>query len=951
MEGIRRLRIDQPLPARIPDWFAELPDLREIEVRGGRIAAMPPLPRVRWVLHADVLLEFRDLIDPAQVDGMWLDAETSERAVQEVVGLARARKFPLVDLRIALTSADASSAPRPDLIAALDEIILGCPHISTLMVLLGNHMGISEPIRTLQRLTRLWYLHVDLAEVPTWLFELPELTTLRLSHNGLTAMPPTLDRAVKLRSLDLSGNRLTSIPDAVWRLPDLESLDVRGCPVTEIPPDMLRLNQLNNLAIDSPDLVVPPPEVVERGVAAIRSYWEQEQASGIDYLTEAKLLLVGEAGAGKTSLMRKILDPGYRLDPGEESTQGIDVRDWRFPAVVRMGGERPEERSFRVNIWDFGGQEIYHATHQFFLTKRSVYVLVSDGRREDSDFQYWLDIVNLLSDGSPLIVVQNRKQGRGQVLDVGVLRQGYPHVVEQLDVNLADNSGLQAVIDRARRELELLPHIGTPLPKTWQRVRAALEEDPRNYIAADEFFRVCRDAGFQDEDDMRQLGGFLHDLGICLYFQDDPLLRHTVILKPEWGTAAVYRLLDDKAISDARGVFGPADLARLWPEPTYRAMRDELVQLMVRFSLCFPVPDSDNYVAPQLLSPSRPSGAWDEEWEGTTLRYDYAVMPKGIVRRLIVALHDLIEDDLVWRHGVVLLYQHGRAEVVEDFYRRRLTIRLAGDFRGVLALIDRELSTIHRAYPDLPVERLCPCTCAVCVGSAEPTMFRVRDLEDFARTGDQIQCLVSRKLVDPVALLNELWRPVSSPSGSRVAEVFISYKWGGAPEEVTDQIDAQLTADGVRVVRDKREVPYRDSIERFMRRLGGGKFVVVVLDDAYLRSPNCMFELTELAGRGDFARRVYPVVLAGAEIYDPVGRIGYIKYWEAKIAELEQAMGGVSPQFLDGVRKDLDLYAKIRNTIAGITDVLRDMNTVRNEGDGFGWLSRMIAEAHAREAG
>ncbi|WP_347242416.1 hypothetical protein [Nostoc sp. FACHB-888] len=29
-------------------------------------------------------------------------------------------------------------------------------------------------------------------------------------------------------------------------------------------------------------------------------------------------------------------------------------------------------REFRVNIWDFGGQEIYHATHQFFLTRRSL---------------------------------------------------------------------------------------------------------------------------------------------------------------------------------------------------------------------------------------------------------------------------------------------------------------------------------------------------------------------------------------------------------------------------------------------------------------------------------------------------------------------------------------------------------------------------------------------------
>ena len=66
------------------------------------------------------------------------------------------------------------------------------------------------------------------------------------------------------------------------------------------------------------------------------------------------------------------------------------------------GHEKILKREFHVNIWDFGGQEIYHATHQFFLTRRSVYVLVCDDRKEDTDFAYWLQVVEMLSDGSPL---------------------------------------------------------------------------------------------------------------------------------------------------------------------------------------------------------------------------------------------------------------------------------------------------------------------------------------------------------------------------------------------------------------------------------------------------------------------------------------------------------------------------------------------------------------------
>ena len=953
LQGVQRLRIRGSVSVNLPDWFAGLSDLREIDVRSSGLARTVPLPSVQWALDADDLLSLDSVIEPSQVYALRLDPDTSEQVGQHLIQLATAGQLSLKDLTVAPTRRSSSLVNQWDLDSVLDDVIAACPAIEHLAVVTSRCKGISGSLRDRRRLRTLYYGLARLREVPSWIFELPELEYLALTDTGLTMMPQGLGRAVTLRALDLSKNPLAGIPEAVWQLPELTFLDVSGCPVAEIPAEILHLDRLWTLRVDVDNVTVPPPEVVGRGVPAIRSYWEQEQASGMDYLAEAKLLLVGEAGAGKTSLMRKILDPGYRLDPREESTQGIDVRDWRFPAVVRDHGER----SFRVNIWDFGGQEIYHATHQFFLTKRSVYVLVSDGRREDTDFQYWLDIVNLLSDGSPLIVVQNRKQGRGQTLDIRVLRQGYPHVIEQLEVDLADNSGLQAVVDRARRELELLPHIGTPLPKSWKRVRAALERDPRDHIAADEFFRICRDEGFRQEEDMRQLGGFLHDLGICLFFQDDRLLRRTIILKPEWGTAAVYRLLDDKAISDAQGVFGPSDLDRLWPEPTYREMRDELVQLMVRFSLCYPVRDSDRYIAPQLLPPAHPGYVWEDEPDDMTLRYEYVVMPKGVVRRLIVALHKEIEDDLVWRHGVVFRFEQGRAEVVEDLYRRCLTIRLAGDLRVVLSLIDRELDTIHRAYPELRFDRLRPCACAACGAAPEPHMFRVRDLEDFARSGDQIQCRTSRKLVDPVALLSELWRAPSAADtpapSSRPAEVFISYKWGGGSGETTDKIDARLSADGMRVLRDKRDIPYKESIERFMRRLGGGKFVVVVIDDAYLRSDSCMFELAELAGRSDFARCIYPVVLSDADIYRPVGRIGYIKYWEEKIVELETAMSGVSPQFLDGVRRDLDLYAKIRNTIAGITDVLRDMNTVRpkEETDGFAWLSKMIADAHTREAG
>jgi hypothetical protein len=133
--------------------------------------------------------------------------------------------------------------------------------------------------------------------------------------------------------------------------------------------------------------------------------------------------------------------------------------------------------------------------------------LVTDERKEDTDFEYWLEIVDLLSDGSPLLVVQNRKQGRGQGIDLTAIRQRHPNMRDALSVDLADNRGLDAAVKRVRRELEQLPHIGTALPLTWKALRLALEDDPRDHIPVEEFFAICAEKGFTRRDDMLQIGG------------------------------------------------------------------------------------------------------------------------------------------------------------------------------------------------------------------------------------------------------------------------------------------------------------------------------------------------------------------------------------------------------------------------------------------------------------
>ncbi len=161
--------------------------------------------------------------------------------------------------------------------------------------------------------------------------------------------------------------------------------------------------------------------------------------------------------------------------------------------------------------------------------------------------------------------------------------------------------------------------------------------------------------------------------------------------------------------------------------------------------------------------------------------------------------------------------------------------------------------------------------------------------------------------------------------------VFISYAWGGEREEVVNQADQALQNRGIKIVRDKRALGYKGSINEFMERIGRGDCVILVISDKYLRSPNCMYELVEIAENKQFQDRVFPIVLPDADIFNPVHRIQYIKHWEEKRAELAEAIKTLDPANLQGIREEMDLYDRIRDKVSGLTSILKDMNTLTPE--------------------
>ena len=595
----------------------------------------------------------------------------------------------------------------------------------TQLDLSGNELTtLPEFISQLTNLTQLDLSGNELTTLPESISQLTNLTQLDLSGNELTTLPESISQLTNLTQLDLSGNELRTIPKSIYKFTNLTRLYLKGNQLTTVPKSIYKLTNLTRLYLRGNPLETPPIEIAEKGIEAIREYFQQIEQEGTDYLYEAKLLIIGEGGAGKTSLANKIQNQNYQLRD-EDSTKGIEVHQWKFQTA--------NQHDFQMNIWDFGGQEIYHTTHQFFLTKRSLYILVADTRKEDTDFYYWLNVAELLSDNSPLLIVKNEKQDRKREINKRALQGQFSNIKEILATNFATNRGLEKIRTDIQHYISNLPHIGSALPKTWKKVREVLETDGRNYISLKEYLSICEQNGFKKREDKLQLSGYLHDLGVFLHSQDDPLLNKTVILKPEWGTAAVYKALDNPKVYENSGRFTKDDLTNIWQESKYANMQDELLQLMIKFKLCYKIPGtSQTYIAPQLLTENQPKDDWDES-NNLILRYTYEFMPKGIITQFIVAMHeDIDEQKYVWKSGVILNKNQARAEVIEYYDKREIKIRISGDQkRDLMTIVIHELDKIHSSYNNrLKYDKLIPCNCAACNNNQNPYFYKFKELKE-----------------------------------------------------------------------------------------------------------------------------------------------------------------------------------------------------------------------------
>lgn len=773
-----------------------------------------------------------------------------------------------------------------------------------------------ESLRKLNWLTRLDISINDIAELPEWLGELTELRqldvqsnplrflpaslgqlsrleslfiydafpsigsqnlgglsslrTLVIANSHLTQVPECVRELRKLASLFLHRNQLTALPEWLGELTQLERLDLERNQLRSLPASLLDLSSLKYLSVDAnPGLGLPAEILRSADASKILDYYFRARGPGASRpLNEFKLVLVGRGGVGKTTLVHRLATDTYKEFT---RTPGISITPWS----TKIDGDE-----VRAHVWDFGGQEIMHGTHRFFMTERALYLVLISGREgtEDHDAEYWLSMVRSFAGDVPVIVLLHKWSDYPFELNRELLREKYGRNLVFAETDSSSGHGIDALREQISQLAGKLQGLRAAWPVAWRRIKDELPKKKKDWMAFDDFLAFCQERGVADRREQELLAESLHDLGLMLSYRKDEGLRDFGVLNPQWVTKGIYEMLNSLILREAGGEFTVETFSKVLSAKEYpEELHPYLLALMRKFRLCLPLDDKGGrYLIPELLTKEEPKLGAEfppEKCLGFIYKYD-AVLPEGLLPRFIVETYVHRVPKYTWRTGVILERANCRALVRGDVQGRTVTIRVKGVGNGrreLLGIIRYHFERIHRSYEKLPVTEWVP------IPGHPNAQVRHELLLKHERSGRQtiavevgdelIDCQVKELLdgVDlpgaPRASMAELTDPFGSEryarfgfvlGGRAMLSVFICYARKDA--RFLDQLRGALVPyerrGELEVWADELVEPGQIWEKEILSKLERAQIIILLLSNDFVRSFYCMEkELPRAMGR------------------------------------------------------------------------------------------------------
>lgn len=230
-------------------------------------------------------------------------------------------------------------------------------------------------IGNMKKLVGLRVMGNMLKEFPEEFYKLELLKKLIANHNQLSVLSPKIKQLRSLEILCLMDNNLKELPKEIGMLKNLRLLDLSSNKLTSIPEELteLRRKEFGFHVERNYNLQVPPLNVCQCGLESIFSFYESNRADDTNLIhsKRLKVLLLGETGAGKSSLAHALVNGRAPDILPDDRTVGIEFFTWKPTPNDPMG--------LKFEIVDFAGQHRYRLTHPFFF---------SEGKQIKAGFQY-----------------------------------------------------------------------------------------------------------------------------------------------------------------------------------------------------------------------------------------------------------------------------------------------------------------------------------------------------------------------------------------------------------------------------------------------------------------------------------------------------------------------------------------------------------------------------------
>lgn len=565
----------------------------------------------------------------------------------------------------------------------------------------------------------------------TVLSDLRELWRIELTGcTSITDLRP-LSKLQKMKRL-LLGNcsSLRDIRPIYPLVSNLTDLLAYGTQIDHLPAEFLERTKNRNLA------------------PAIKAHLQSIEEQGGETWNQCKVIVLGNGRVGKTSLVKALR--GDDFDPAEESTHGI--RLWEHEISVQEDGEL-EPESVNLQIWDFGGQDLYHNTHRLFMRCRAIFVIVWsaqefwDGEQEREPrrpLQYWLDQIYSLHSHPEIVIIRNKadlKHDAQRHLDLDWKHQVEARHHNLLSFDFSAETWAESGGDRFSRHRDLIRHwlgqsafkvLGNRDKRTIGRGRLrvieSLQESNAKLILWPDFLSLIHQhmPGTEDSKDPWGVLDFLHDSGVV--FHDDYLLRDQIIVDQRWALDGIYSIFDRKLCWDnlvgREGRFFPSQLGEwVWDRKGYSKKVQELfLGFMNSCGVATPLLKSTEtrkkeayYLAPQYLPPRETlQGRLDrrlQEWGEPTLEFpllENRFLGVDTILGLIIRVTQTFSRDaILWKYGA-FFEARGRhrsaafLEWVQDdpvSYGGKLFVRLYGEMDLMKNALVREF---HRLEVEVP---------------------------------------------------------------------------------------------------------------------------------------------------------------------------------------------------------------------------------------------------------